>query len=660
MKNQIKKEIQGLRALAVLTVLIYHIFPDSLTGGFVGVDVFFVISGYLITGILYREVSSTGRLSIGKFYKRRANRLIPVATLVLVSIAIMTPLLPVISWEKSAIDVLASAFYVQNWWLASQAIDYLASEDAPRALQHFWSLSVEEQYYLVWPLSILALSKARLLTKNNCKLVFGIFIIGIGISSFIYSIFLTNSNPSLAYFSTLTRAWELALGGSLAVFSSWNKWSNEVKRLSGFFGFLLIIYSAYFYSNSTVFPGSSALAPTLGAALIIISGYSQSRMSIYSLLKNKPVQYIGDVSYSLYLWHWPVIILYQSISGRGVGYLDGLIIFIVSLSLAAHSKVLFEDKFREYNNRNNKESIKLFITCMCISIFSFIGVSYLSKNSFESSNSDSKIVESTLTASDIISAKQDIPVVYERGCHVNQKSETPLSCVLGNENAKESIVLFGDSHAAQWVPLLSEFALEKDYSLLTYTKSACAFSDIKVAKGKQKSFYESCSAWRENAISEIISKKPSFVFLSQSRTYKVYDRKSDSDTDYELVAKGVKRVWERFESAGIKVIAIADTPRVGEDIPRCLSEQLTHNSKSCDVSSPKLLARPDPILIAYENMQSKMLINMNDGICNAEICPAVIDGKIVWRDSHHLTASFAKSLLTNFESKIKKMTNKKN
>lgn len=666
-----KPEIQGLRAIAVVIVIIFHIWPESLPGGYVGVDVFFVISGYLITGILLREAEQTDSISLTRFYTRRIRRLMPAATAVFLVVALCHTLLPAVLWQSTAKEIIASAFYFQNWWLASEAVDYLAATNAPGPLQHYWSLSVEEQYYIVWPLLLLTALYISHKTKLGPRHNAGVLLVSIGLLSLLYSIYLTEVNAGLAYFSTATRAWEMALGGSLAVFTKWERMTDLKRRLFGFFGVALILISAFFYTKQTPFPGSAALLPTLGAALIIMAGNSSSWLAVSTLLKTRVFQYLGNISYSLYLWHWPTIIFYAAISGREIGLTDGIIIALISTALAHQSKDLIEDPFIKTKTEINKKSL---ILGLCLISLSIASAYYVYSSKIIETTNTTKTSDSYETHPDLqlaaIQAKEDNPKVYELGCHVDQVSSEAKSCLFGKQDSEFKVVLVGDSHAAQWVPTLTEIADRNEWALYSFTKSACAIADITVRQGQRGAAYVSCDEWRSNVILELEKIQPDLIIITQSRNYFIshnegklayyirrifeYMPEGTFDARYEQLADGLIRFRNKVSKFDAPIVAIADTPFLSLDVPTCLS---TKNLKpgTCDSESEPLLNRPDPILLASSKEPAFDHINMTQYLCNAKTCPAMIDGKIVWRDNNHITASFAKSLAPILDGELAKI-----
>src|SRR5699024_4421798 len=316
-RSSFRPEFQGLRALAVGLVLLFHLWPNHVSGGFVGVDVFFVVSGFLITGHLYRELSSTGTIALSKFWARRVMRLLPLAFTVLIfSVIAMLFFVPQTVWGMNVRQILGSLFYVENWVLAADSVDYMASENEPSLVQHYWSLSIEEQFYIVLPLLLLGtylltkfLSKNKYSTGINTQNIFIWTLIGITAATFIFSVLYTNYNAAQAYFVTPTRFWEFSIGGLLAMLPTATKIPKHFQNLLGWTGVTAIIIAALAYDSNTAFPGYTALLPVIGAALFLRYGSAQPLTGIYWWASLKPALRMGDWSYAIYLWHWPLIIM---------------------------------------------------------------------------------------------------------------------------------------------------------------------------------------------------------------------------------------------------------------------------------------------------------------------------------------------------------------
>ena len=339
----LRTEIQALRAIAVLLVVTYHVWPQAVPAGYVGVDVFFVISGFLITSLLLREVDRTGRLSVADFWARRARRILPAAlTVLLACLAATIVLVPEHRWSQFLAEVGASTAYVQNWHLASDAVDYLAESNAASPVQHYWSLSVEEQFYLAWPLLVLAgASVAR-----GRRAAIGLLMAAATVLTLAYSIHATASNPEATYFATPARAWEFGAGGLLALLRPNDRVHEGLRCVFSWAGIAAIATAALAYGPTTAFPGLAAALPVAGAVAVIWAGAPVRRWSPTPVLRLPPVQLTGNVSYSLYLWHLPLLVLAPYATGRDVQGETRVVLLMFVLVLAWLTKVLIEDPVR--------------------------------------------------------------------------------------------------------------------------------------------------------------------------------------------------------------------------------------------------------------------------------------------------------------------------
>lgn len=661
------REIQGLRAIAVIVVLIFHVWPSALSGGYVGVDVFFVISGYLITGLLLREAQRSGTISLLDFYGRRVRRLLPASTVVVVAVAASVTLLPTVQWADTAKEILASTFYVQNWWLASQAVDYLAEDNAPGLLRHYWSLSIEEQYYIVWPLLFIGLSAVIHKAKARPRLVFGAIIGFVAVSSLAYSVYLTDANPGLAYFATTTRAWELALGGLLAVWLQGRERDYGVwSPLLGWAGVIAIALACLAFNEATSFPGYAALLPTVGAAMVIVAGQSNFWWSAYRLLATRPMQYVGDISYSLYLWHWPIVVLYGLQVEGPLSVSDGLAVIVISLVLASLTKVLVEDPFREKTWRKFASVNQPLATGALSFAIALIAANYVwVLNSQASDNDPSALTAgantkallmqaydpSRPTIPPVMNARRDNPDVYRLKCHVNQLSSEPSRCEFGSADAKYHVVLVGDSHAAQWLPSLQGLLeTRKAWRITTFTKSACAFNATPVALGKDRAEYKSCTEWNDRVMTELAEMKPDVVVTSQSSGQRAFGSR-DKDDSQRMLAAGLVTRWQELRELGSKVVVVRDTPWMDKNPVECMSAENASPTK-CSTKASKAFMQ-DSILLAMKQKPDVALLDLSKKICDPDVCIPVKGQVLIWRDRHHLTATFARALSQEFIAMIK-------
>ena len=342
-----RPDVQGLRAVAVALVVLFHAHIPGLSGGYVGVDVFFVISGFVITGVLLRERASTGSTSILSFYGRRVRRILPAATLVIIAAVIASyVLLGQLSGNQTAGDARWASVFLINVHFASTGTNYLSSQLPPSVLQNYWSLAVEEQFYLVYPTIFLVVAglSQGLSLRRRLGVVLGVAVV----VSFVASIIQTKTNPTAAYFSPLPRVWELALGGLVAVGTvNLRRLPARVAALLSWTGLGAILLAAFDFSSSTAYPGWAVALPVVGTALVIAGGIAKPAYGAESLLRLRPFQWLGLVSYSLYLWHWPVLTLAAQHSRTGtLSVANSLWWLVLSLGLAIVTYQLVENPIR--------------------------------------------------------------------------------------------------------------------------------------------------------------------------------------------------------------------------------------------------------------------------------------------------------------------------
>ncbi|MGX9147646.1 acyltransferase family protein [Mesorhizobium sp. 128a] len=638
-ERRFRPEIQGLRGLAVALVVVFHLWPNVLPGGYIGVDVFFVISGYLITGLLAEMALRDGRISLIEFYSRRIRRLLPAAILVLLVAVVGTVLfISKARWEETAKQILASALYVENWRLAHEAVSYLDADNLPTPVQHYWSLSIEEQFYIVWPVLMIGviwlarrwqLSLRRSLT-TTLSLVF--------VASLVASIVMTKTDPAQAYFVSHTRLWELALGGLLVLSEHRFRLGAGASRLLAFAGIAGTLASAFLFSAATLFPGVSALLPTLATVLVILAGDVQAGR--FRGLDLWPLRFVGDRSYSIYLWHWPLITFFLG-QGHSLTFASGVGLIAVTLILSDLSYRYVEQPYRQSRSGAwwkplgygtvavlacvaASGSLLLFLKAERIDTALIGTPSYPGPAALVSG---AAVPDGLNLLPPLARLRRDVPVVYATKCHQEESSE-PKRCSLGDPAGKKTIVLVGDSHAAQWVPALDKIAKDRKIKLVTFTKSACPFSRVAItADGKPNVL---CAQWREKVLAEILKLKPDLIVTSQSNYGSV---------PQDTMVEGLRSLWSTLTEAGSQIVAIRNTPYMKFDPGDCLSSTPT----KC-VTKLGDIERSDVLVLAAEGQKNVRAIDMIDAICGPQLCPAVVGNIIVWRDNHHLTASYSLAL----------------
>lgn len=635
-----RAEIEGLRAIAVLSVVLFHIWPSRLPGGYVGVDVFFVISGFLITGKLFAEASS-GKIDLMNFYRRRAWRLLPAASVVLIVVTLAVPLvLPLSSLAETNLQVIASATYWQNWRLAWQAVDYLGAEATPSPVQHFWSLSVEEQYYILWPLVLSGLIVAARAINISLRLVVSGVLTVVILCSLAASITITIANPSWAYFVTHTRIWELAMGGLLAVLPL--RLPLAARRVIGVLGVAMVLAAVMVFTKETAFPGYMALVPTLGAACIILSGNDVSEAwSVSRILGLSPLQFVGGTSYAVYLWHWPILTFYQSEAGGDTGPVAGVLVVATTFLCAYLSKIWVEDRYRGgLPGRQRPLSDVVLVAVASVAIALSVSVTmFLNLNRVAYSARSYPGAEAIYAGAEVPAVTSYWPPqealakdIFSRACLMRvESSPQPKRCDFGNPEGTFHVVLIGDSHAHVWAAPMAKVAERNGWRLTTYFKSSCPFTFemVKARKGATPT----CPEWSRQVLNALEEATPDLIVISRFRS-KISTPEGLRPFPIDLQVE----MWEHLEKIA-PVIAIADSPEWEYTPTDCF----TNRSLKCEL--PIQDVRADDIQVSAVAVHPTVaLLDLNDVICPEDLCRAIVGNVVVWRDKHHLSATFATSL----------------
>ncbi|MBO0908194.1 acyltransferase family protein [Arthrobacter sunyaminii] len=665
--NQLRLDIQGLRAIAVGAVLLYHAGLGWIPGGFVGVDVFFVISGFLITGGIIREIDRTGRLSLVGFYARRAARILPAATVVLVVVVIASYLLmPMTRWLQVGKDAMGSGLYVINWMLANDSIDYLANDQAPSPLQHFWSLAVEEQFYVVWPLVAVVAAWLATRMRRNRKRVMGIALMTLAVPSFAWSLYMVETSSGPAYFVTTTRLWELAVGAGLALLGPVGLRSPKaLAAIVGWCGLAAIMAAALTYTSVVPFPGATALLPTVGAAMIIWAGPVAGRFGPTAALGLRPMVWVGTMSYSLYLWHWPLLVLTSAVVGE-LSPMAGLVVVVASFLPAWMSLRYVEQPALAWGKRARgggptlRAGALMSLAAVTAGVLLAIMVPPVPPSTdieFSASPlpNSSAVPEPLAGASVLISdPSQGVPIEsfasitptavaassdVPRTCLQSETSDAVQKCVMGDTDSSTVVAVVGDSHAAMFVPGIAAVASEQGWRLDVYTKGSCPFTaQMVLVDGRP---YENCLSWGENVAKDLMNNPPSALIVGTSR-YQAAGF-SDRSASEDALIQGMRAAWTPFVEAGVPVISLKDAPRPGESVPDCVAQNETELSR-CALPRQNLLSKRSPEVEAAEGMTGVYVVDLTDAICPGEMCPAVIGGVLIYRDGNHLTATYSRTM----------------
>lgn len=667
-QSDYRADIQGLRAIAVGLVVIFHLWPRRLSGGYVGVDVFFVISGFLITSHIMREVLSTGTLAVRRFWARRIRRLLPASLLVLaLSGAAALVILPSTVLVETGKQIAASALYVENWQLARSAVDYMAADNDPTVAQHYWSLSVEEQFYLVWPLLLLALlgrdMAGRVRTAAAVRRRVALGLGTVVVVSLCWSVFSTPRDAGFAYFSTFTRAWEFGAGALLGAVPLALR--GRAGRVAGWSGVAFIIAAGVAFSGSTVFPGWVALLPVLGSVLVI-AARPEGPASVGHWLGLRPMRFIGDISYSIYLVHWPLIILGAHLVGAHLTWRHKLVLLALTVVLAWASKVWVEDPLRRgpllgRRPRNAFVFAALGMACVAapaLAIPKQPDGSGASRAASAALNQDIACQgpSALLTAGCnpvsgrgplLVSAEE---VAAERGiaraCQAILDSPKLATCVLGDPQGRNgTVALVGDSHASAWGPTLDELGRLRGWRVIVHTKSSCPFSLARRVLPTESSAAraEACEAFNATVVDALHRERPQLLFVgARAGAYGWTSVPGRSLADPAI--DGFTFAWTAVmsEPGSVIVLRAVPDPVASTIVPNCV---LAHSDDLVACSAARSAAiRPDPQQAAAALTPLARVVDLTDAFCDATTCHHVIGDVIVYRDKSHLSDTYARLL----------------
>jgi peptidoglycan/LPS O-acetylase OafA/YrhL len=686
-ESVVRRDIQALRALAVGSVAAYHAGLPVFNSGFVGVDIFFVISGYLIIGLLVREQQKNGRIDLLNFVGRRARRLIPASSLVLLTtILFIWLMLPGLAGQRALDDVRSAAFYFANIDFAITGMDYWATQTVGPVV-HFWSLGVEEQFYIFFP--ILLVLVFAVVKRNLVTTVTAVLLV-VTAASFWLMIFYLDTGSLWAFYGPQSRAWEFAIGGIAATFGA-NRHFKQVKlrRILLWLGWTALLYSVVAIDPKADFPSPITTLPVLAVALVLWLGSASDSDDpiLHKFYSFSFIQRLGDLSYSTYLWHWPVLYFgarYVQQPFQGPERLTAIWavpLMLLSIGLAAATYKWIENPFRHaaFIKYSGLKSIFFGLTLsLAVAVIAALASTQVMRQQAGDSGPEvvaaeianvknspevTKIIDElapkystsddlAVSASQVIAAQDDMTETYSSGCHGNgRKKQTtlPENCTFGPSDSKSSIFLFGNSHANMFFTPIRDAALAQGAKLTSRTFSACSISDVTTLVGKSE--YVACNSWRDLVMAEITSEIPQLVIISSSPNL-ILDpttgTQATPERSNELYIAGLQRIVQQLTDLGIKVIMIRDTPRLRESPLDCLSKQLP---PSCKYSVTDSVYDPALSVSAVDEIPRVLPVDLTLALCGTSRCESVRSGTIVWRDSHHITDTYAK-LLTPLFAKL--------
>lgn len=674
-----RADIQGLRALAVGMVLLYHLWPAHFRGGFAGVDVFFVISGFLITSHLIKTPPRNWA-DVAKFWARRIRRLLPASLLVLFLVGVATFLVaPQSIWADTGRQILSAGLYVVNWDFAISSVDYLAADNAPSPVQHFWSLSVEEQFYFVWPM-IIGLAFLIGTKLGRSKLAVGLTVVAIFLASFVFSVWYTTSEPAMAYFVTPTRMWELAAGGLVAVFVLYVRPERlPFSSLLGWVGLAGIVAGAFLIRADMPFPGYVALVPVVSTALVILAD-SRGRASVLPILSLRPIRFLGDISYSVYLWHWPLIVLVPYLSAKlgrseSLGVIDNIAIILVSILAAWASTTWVENRFRKTALLSSSRKTFAFAG-LAMALVAALGLSQMvSADKIVEQNEDklqSELADpdSCLGAAVLLpdakdnphcddkdtlqmepaAAKKDKSKAYADGCWASAPYADRPECTYGD--GSKHVALVGNSHAGHWLPTLERLADENDLTITTFLASNCSLSTLPQELSTEEDT-KGCQDYSDWVVERTTEGGFDAVVTSERQSTPLQGMGWD-ETE-EKAPEGHRPILQSWVDAKLDVVVIRDTPYPGGadiNVPDCVAKH-EDNPEECS-GTPEEWHWMDPLAASAKTIDSKRMsiIYPQDWLCPEGRCEPVIGGVITYFDTAHITATYAQTLAPQLDASL--------
>ncbi|MFV0433705.1 MAG: acyltransferase family protein [Leucobacter sp.] len=679
-------EVDGIRGIALTLVVLFHIFGNGRVSG--GVDVFLVISAYFLTRKLLNRLNASGPFRpslraqagwLGRHYGGVVSRLVPSAAVVLLAVLIATRLFSQPSqYPQNLRETIASALYYENWELIFSQLAYEAAGPATSPLQHFWSLSVQGQFFLVWPVLLFAvfLLAARL-TGSYRAILLGL-ISTLTLASFVYALYLVSADQQVAYFSSLTRFWELGAGALIAFVPPSFLARNWVREGAVWVGIAMIVLSGFLFDGAALFPGIATLWPVGGTLIALFGASRRARHGFASaLLSTRPVQYLAKISYQLYLWHWPILIFTVQASGADrVSFAGAVFVLLLSFALAAATQWLVSRRRTAPKRMATRRMPQLrrmlvpaLLTCAVLGIAATWGFGidrnrqavtasvvehqndYIGAVARTDPEAASKISTEVLPQPALDIAPRDQPAVHQQGCIQSMRDEPRFGEVLvcdeddyrqaGRAGDSESgtgktVVITGGSHAVQWYPALQQMAEQQHWRLVVIAKNACRLTT--------QSDSPTCAQWNSQVVDVIASYTPDLVFTLGS-----VSQLGPGSLDY--VDPRSVEVWQQFEDRGIPVVGVRDTPRLPFKVPECL-EQNRDDPDLCryprsDIYDPEVLSAVDGLPGSFH------FIDLSDIVTGPEYFEPIVGNVVVYRDSTHLTATYAATTTPMLESAIR-------
>ncbi|MCC5854526.1 MAG: acyltransferase [Idiomarina sp.] len=644
-------DVQGLRALSALLILVYHLWTERISGG---VDVFFVLSGFMMGGLLLREYAQSGRLYLWAFWGRIARRVLPSVTLVLLAtIGMALAVMPIIFWKELVVEVFASSLHLQNIQLIRSSADYLARDIPPSPVQHFWALSIQMQFYWVLPfVMLIGLFVARRL--NAVQGLVGTLVLLI-LLSFTHNLLYTLSHPEAAYFSPLTRGWQFLLGVLMAVILPYLRMSLVLSGCLTLLGVAGLLLTGWLIPQSLNFPGWVSLLPVMSAVLFLAAGAQQNVGNpLQRFLRHPIAVFLGGISFTIYLWHWPLLIMSQYYwDTTGLNLWQGLSVIGLSILFAwlterfVGAPLMARLPYRGW--APHRFGLLAFALLFTLNFTWWQQVEQQRESAILYAQSVPMLAMTPelvslqregehLSREILLAASTLSPYSNREGCHQDRDEAEVLHCSFGNPESMTMVVLVGGSHSLQWFQALEPIAVRHDWHLVNVTKTACPFGATEVHNA-------SCHEWNQAVREWLLDVKPDAVVTTSTRA----DGFANNLSAPEYLPASYVEHWQSLTDVGIPVIGIRDNPWLEMHAAECV-EVFDHDLSQCAVLQQDVLLSVSPAEVHSDLITE---VDMSDYFCVDGVCPLVIDDTPVYRDTDHLSVLYVTRLHKALEQRLK-------
>ncbi|WP_026174549.1 acyltransferase family protein [Acaricomes phytoseiuli] len=648
--RRFRPEVEGLRFVAVFLVVVYHIWFNRVSGG---VDIFLLISAFLMTLQFDWRISSGEPIRLGRHWLKLAKRLLPLAALVIAVVTLLSWwIVPGTRWASVMSEGWASLFYFENWALAANATDYYASNSEASPFQHFWSLSLQGQVLILWPLIFLSVALVCRRTGWNPRAVMAAVFGTIFVASLAFSVWQTQNNQALAYFDLRTRLWEFALGSLVALIIPLLSVPRRARVLLGWAGLILIVTCGMVLQVEQQFPGYLALWPTLAAAMVIVAGDTSSKFGVDRFLSARPVVFMGGNAYGLYLWHWPILVLYLIWRDQeAVSWYKGLAMIVLSLVLAVVTTRFVERPLRQipWVEARWYRSVPVVLGCVLLAAaplaawqgYARAQIERVAQASSEDNPGAIALVPGFTFQGDPNAPIKPVPTNLD-----NQWASLPDDCTgrwlpedpevaqgcnsfQPSEAVSKTVMVIGNSHAGQWLPAVRYAAENRGWELISVIKGGCPYSYS--TPGLQKD----CNLYNQEVTEYIEQARPDAVFIVGTV--------AAPSSPQETIQAGFGKTVNDLIQQGIDVFAIRDNPRFSFNMAEC-AMTAGPEAPRCNPARNGVLAETSPFELLSRVPEGLYLLDMTDSLCTPEVCPAVVGNIFVYMDDNHLTKDYSATI----------------